>query len=115
ATPAFAGIMSLVDQKTGSRQGQANYVLYRLAATENFLPCNASNFLPFPNPPASNCIFNDITYGDNFEGGPFTGFDYSATRGYDMTTGLGSLNVANLVNQWGNAVGSGSKIHISID
>lgn len=32
-----------------------------------------------------------------------------------MTTGLGSLNVANVVNQWTNAGGSGSKIHISID
>ena len=38
SAPSFAGIMALVNQKTGSRQGQANYVLYRLAAAENSLP-----------------------------------------------------------------------------
>ena len=32
AAPAFAGIMALVNQKTGERQGNANYVLYPLAA-----------------------------------------------------------------------------------
>jgi subtilase family serine protease len=35
SAPSFAGIMALVDQKTKSRQGQADYVLYKLAATEN--------------------------------------------------------------------------------
>ncbi len=29
--PAFAGIMALINQKSGDRQGQANYVLYPLA------------------------------------------------------------------------------------
>ena len=28
------------------------------------------------------------------------GDQYQATSGYDQTTGLGSVNVANLVNQW---------------
>ncbi len=36
STPSFAGVMSLVDQKTGSRQGLANIVLYHLAAGETF-------------------------------------------------------------------------------
>lgn len=112
ATPAFGGIMSLVDQKTGSRQGQANYVLYRLAASESFPPCNATGF---PSPPAINCLFNDITSGSNSEQGTFTNLYFQATPGYDMTTGLGSLNVANVVNQWTDAGSSGSKIHISID
>ncbi len=31
AAPAFAGILSLINQKTGSRQGNANYVFYNLA------------------------------------------------------------------------------------
>lgn len=110
ATPAFAGIMSLIDQKAGSRQGQANYTLYRLAASENFQLCDGSHSPHFP---ASNCIFNDVTYGFNWEPGPFTSAYYSAGIGYDMTTGLGSLNVANLVNQWNNA--ESSSIHISID
>ena len=41
SAPSFAGIMALVNQKTGSRQGQANYVLYRLAAAETLSQCNA--------------------------------------------------------------------------
>ena len=32
--PAFAGIMALINQKSGDRQGQANYVLYPLAAEQ---------------------------------------------------------------------------------
>lgn len=32
STPSFAGIMALVNQKTGTKQGQADYVLYRLAS-----------------------------------------------------------------------------------
>ncbi len=32
SAPSFAGIMAMVDQKTASRQGNANYVLYNLAA-----------------------------------------------------------------------------------
>ena len=33
--------MALVNQKTGSRQGQANYVLYRLAPRKHLSQCNA--------------------------------------------------------------------------
>jgi hypothetical protein len=107
ATPAFAGIMALVKQKTGARQGQANYTLYRLGANENFPACNSSG-------PAGNCIFNDITIGGNNVPGPFSPSEYMAGTGYDLATGLGSLNVTNLVNQWGGA-GSSSNIRISID
>ena len=93
ATASFAGIMALVVQKTGSRQGQANVVLYRLAAQQQYSQCNSSS------PPASHCIFNDITDGNNgVPGGP-AGL-YPATAGYDLATGLGSVNVTNLVNAW---------------
>src|SRR4029077_8399805 len=36
STPSFAGILALVNQKTGQRQGNANAVLYQLAAAETF-------------------------------------------------------------------------------
>jgi Pro-kumamolisin, activation domain/Bacterial Ig-like domain (group 3) len=104
SAPSFAGIMALVDQQAQgtagyfTRQGLANYVLYRLAATQSAYPsqCDASNTAT---PPASNCIFNDVTVGDNVVPGEI-GNDYQAGVGYDTTTGLGSVNVANLVNQW---------------
>ncbi|HXX45758.1 MAG TPA: S53 family peptidase [Candidatus Acidoferrales bacterium] len=57
---AFAGIMALVDEKTGSAQGNINPTLYTLASQDSTATCNSSN------PPAqleSNCFFYDITAG----------------------------------------------------
>ncbi len=120
ASPSFAGAMALVDESTGSRQGQANYTLYRLAATEygststpnsaNLNSCNASN----GNTSGTSCIFHDVTVGTNAvpcdggtlncssttvgQYGVLTG--YAAGAGYDNATGLGSVNIANLVAHW---------------
>jgi hypothetical protein len=101
STPSFAAIMALVDQKMNGRQGQANYVLYKLAAAEKLTSCNASNTSGLP---ASTCVFNDVTVGNNAVPGELsygkTNPLYPATAGYDLATGLGSVNVANLVNKW---------------
>ena len=101
STPAFAGILATVAGATGSRLGQANYVLYRLAAAENLTQCNGSGTSTLP---ASTCVFNDVTVGNNAVPGE-TGYNtasakYPSTKGYDLATGLGSVNVANLVAQW---------------
>ena len=105
AAPSFAGIMALVElqaarvaNNSATRLGPADYILYRLAATQSTYPsqCNASNTTT---PPASACIFNDVTVGNNVVPGE-SGTQYQAGLGYDMATGLGSVNVANLVNQW---------------
>jgi hypothetical protein len=95
SSPSFAGIMALVDQQHGP-QGQANYVLYRLAAAESssLSQCNASKSTTLP---VSTCVFNDVTIGNNSVPGQ-TGFE--AGTGYDLATGLGSVNANNLVNQW---------------
>jgi hypothetical protein len=106
--PAFAGIQALVNQKTQARQGNANYVYYKLAAEQPTAACNSSTG------PASSCTFNDVTSGSNAvpcapgsancatEGslpvGVLTGF--SAGVGYDLATGLGSVNAYNLVHAW---------------
>jgi hypothetical protein len=94
AAPTFAAIMALVDQKTNSRQGQANFVLYPLAASQSTANCNAS-----AGPPQSPCIFNDVTQGNNNVPGQAGA---SAGTGYDLATGLGSVNATNLVNSWSN-------------
>ncbi len=94
AAPAFAAVMALVNQKTGARQGQANFVLYPLAASQT-ANCNASG------PPAPGCIFNDVTAGNNTVPGQA---GYNAAPGYDLATGLGSVNANNLVNGWGSVV-----------
>jgi hypothetical protein len=124
SAPAFAGIMALVNQKlaTGSnptpRQGNANYYLYALAQQQHTanLSCNSSSS------PVAGCTFNDTTKGNNDV--PCTGGStncsshaagtpgvlvtaaspttpaYTTTAGYDAATGLGSLNVQNVVNKW---------------
>ncbi len=55
----FAGVMALVNQRYG-RQGNANYVLYPMAAKSG-ASCNSST-APVTN---SNCIFYDVTVGNN--------------------------------------------------
>lgn len=96
STPSFAGIMALVDNATHSRQGQANYVLYRLAAKENLSQCNGSST---SSSPASNCVFNDVTTGNNAVPGEI-GSQFLSGPGYDLASGLGSVNIANLANSW---------------
>ncbi|MFY9732722.1 MAG: Ig-like domain repeat protein, partial [Candidatus Acidiferrales bacterium] len=116
STPAFAGIMALIDQKTNSRQGNPNYTLYSLAAKQAAAGCNSSSN------PASTCVFYDVTSGTiampcftgstadcstsvkSHQFGVLTG--YTTTAAYDLATGLGTVNAANLVNAWGGATGS---------
>lgn len=101
STPSFAGIMALVNQKMGGRQGQANYVLYKLAAGQTYSQCNGSKTTALP---ASSCIFNDVTVGNNAVPGEAgfgtSGAKYQSGVAFDLATGLGSVNVANLVNKW---------------
>ena len=116
SSPSFAGIMALVVQKTKSRQGQANYVLYRLAATQQYSKCDGSNT---KTPPDSGCIFHDVTAGNNAVPGEpnygKAGALYQAGPGYDLATGLGSVNVANLVNAWDSVSFNGSATSLSIN
>jgi subtilase family serine protease len=120
SSPAFAGIMALVDQQYG-RQGNANYIFYKLAQKSG-ASCTSSAS------EATSCIFNDVTVGTNagpcMKGSPNcvtnTSSDqygvlsgYNAVAGYDMATGLGSVNAANLLNQWGSVMLLGSTTTLS--
>ncbi len=90
--PSFAGIVALLNQKTGSNGlGNVNPMLYSLAASA-------------PN------AFHDITTGNNnvpctqsSKGCPTKApfqYGFIAGAGYDQVTGLGSVNVTNLANAW---------------
>jgi hypothetical protein len=114
SAPAFAGIMALVDQATNSDQGQPNYVLYRLAASENLSQCNGSSGA---SPPVSNCVFNDITMGNIAVPGEIgygsSSAQYQTGAGYDLATGLGSINGANLVSTWSSVTFNASSTTLS--
>jgi subtilase family serine protease len=69
--PAFAGIMALIDQKSGDRQGQANYVLYPLAGEQYVSYSSATqpslaNCAAYLGPQVlSGCYFHDISATPN--------------------------------------------------
>ena len=69
--PAFAGIVALIDQKSGIRQGQANYVLYPLAAaqyankTDATQPGLAACAAYLGPQVSSGCYFHDISATPN--------------------------------------------------
>lgn len=125
AAPIMAGIQALVNQKTGERQGNPNFVYYKLAAkqygTKGDKGCNST----LGNGVASSCIFYDVTQGDNdvdctvtaefgnnncyLPSGEYGVLSTSksayqpafvATTGWDFATGIGTVNALNLVNDW---------------
>ncbi len=100
ASPAFAGIMALVNEKMGTPQGVPGFALYKLAGKQanafHDVPSGSTIGMPcYTGSP--NCVTN--TAGDQF--GVLSG--YSTTAGYDLATGLGSVDVTNLVNNWTKA------------
>ncbi|HWY02360.1 MAG TPA: protease pro-enzyme activation domain-containing protein [Candidatus Acidoferrum sp.] len=100
ASPAFAGIMSLVNQKTGTPQGVPGFALYKLVPKQ----ANAFHDVPSGSTIAMPCIAGTpnctvVTPGDTY--GVLSG--YSTGTGYDLATGLGSVDAANLVNNWTKA------------
>ncbi len=133
AAPSFAGIMALVNQKYG-RQGQADFVLYPLATQfpsafndvtvgSNSVPCAYAAPAVTATVPASvDCIaaanpliYQDATYGPITEGQIGTGTtpEYNAATGYDLATGLGSIDANNLVTNWGNVKFAASTVTLA--
>ncbi len=108
AAPSFAAMMAMIVQQTNSRQGQANFVIYPLAAGQNAAACNATGG---PGSPQSQCIFNDITQGNNDVPGQ-TGS--AAAPGYDLASGWGSVNAANLAGNWTNMMFRASSTNLQI-
>jgi hypothetical protein len=123
STPAFAGIMALVNQQYG-RQGQAGYVLYPLAAQfpesfhdvtvgTNSAPCDitTSGCIPVSNPAIIDRYLGDPSGGTITEGqiGYGTTAEYNAGVGYDLATGLGTIDAANLVKNWNKVTFAATK------
>lgn len=152
-SPEMAGVMALINQKSGAPQGLPLRQLYSLASQQNYLSCSAEG------PPASTCYFHSIDQGTNampcdngasiggaiYSNGwrtyPSTpeyvgtvspnctalvsgdtvgtltsssvvtttnpsGVAYRASAGYNLATGLGTPNVANIVYAWVSQAGT---------
>jgi subtilase family serine protease len=106
STPSFAGLMAIVNQYTNTTNGNPNSKLYALASS-------------------APSVFHDVTSGSNAvpcEGGspscsasaPSTNVGtmkgYSAGAGYDLATGLGSVDANALVTAWGGTAAAGPTI-----
>jgi hypothetical protein len=93
ATPVMAGVLAMVSQSLGGKRlGQVNTTLYNL-------------YSQYP------AVFHDITQGNNsvlcIAGSTDCGSNlfmngYAAAAGYDLASGLGSIDVTQLIQNWGN-------------
>ncbi|HEY6378472.1 MAG TPA: S53 family peptidase [Candidatus Dormibacteraeota bacterium] len=94
AAPEFAGIVAMADQVAGHRLGNINNALYGLRYGHGGLV--------------------DVTQGNNTFG-PFTNSDgksytvsgFSAGKGYDLASGLGTINAARFVPALAGEAGDG--------
>ena len=94
---AFAGLMAMVNQSTGSMQGNPNFHFYPLSTISG--------------------VYHDVTSGTNevpcagaspqcsstTSGGYGVTTGYSAGSGYDLATGWGSVDANALVTNWSAA------------
>ena len=87
ASPSLAGVMTLLVQKTGQRQGNVNVRLYQLASSQ-YAGGGAG-------------VFHDVVAGSNSVPG-VTG--YAGGAGYDLATGLGSVDASALLGNWSGSV-----------
>jgi subtilase family serine protease len=92
----FGGMLALIEQKIGTRIGNANPTIYALGNKVAYY--NAT----------STSVFHDITTGNNSD--PCTAgtpncpnggtIGYNAGPGYDLATGWGSVDLNNLASDW---------------
>jgi trimeric autotransporter adhesin len=109
SAPAFAGILALVEQSTGGRLGQAAAQLFNLYngshASAIFHDVTQGNISVACTQGSPNCTKN--TAGYFFETG------YNTTTGFDLATGLGSVDAAQLINYW-NTASSGVTANVTV-
>jgi subtilase family serine protease len=120
ATPIMAAIQALIDQYTKSRQGNPAPTYYKLAAAEYGSSGNTGCRATRGNSIGAGCIFHDVVAGDVYTDcrgsidcyrpsgtyGVLSALDttyepaYGVRPGYDLATGLGSVNANNLAKNW---------------
>jgi len=129
--PIMAGAQALINQAMSGAQGNPNYVYYALAA-------NGSNVCDSSSGDSGACVFHNVTLGDMTvncggaencfgTGAPERGIGrrqqgngalstststyspaYLTGTGWNFATGIGSVNVFNLLNSWMTTMQSGA-------
>jgi len=113
-------VQALINEKAGASQGNPDPAFYSLAAAEYATGGNPSCNSSLGNGVSSSCIFYDVTLGDitvdctgsqncydssagygvlSTSSGSYAPA-YGVAPGWDFASGIGSVNVANLVNNW---------------
>ena len=111
SSPAMAGILALIEQKYGP-QGQANYILYPLAAQHpsafhdittgsNIVPCQQGT---------PNCTLSAAK--DNTNG--YYTFGFYAGPGYDLATGWGTVDANQLFTNWNSLSFKSASTNLSL-
>jgi subtilase family serine protease len=133
SAPSFAGIMALVNQKYGP-QGQADFVLYPLSKQypaafhdvtvgTNSVPCEISPTVSTDCIAVSSPITISVTYSNGTTGNVTEGQigntttltpEYNAGVGYDLASGLGTVDANVLVADWNKVSFSKSTTTLSI-
>jgi hypothetical protein len=107
--PTMAGIQALINQQqaalnpnspSSTRQGNPNFFYYPIAAAQNETVCDSDTYLTTG---SKACAFHDIQTGNTYTPASTrntTEIGWSAGVGYDLATGLGSPDAANLAALW---------------
>ena len=120
ASPIMAAMQSLVNQVNGTSAGNPNPIYYSLASAEYGATGNSSCNSSLGDGVAGTCVFYDVTRGDinvdcrgshncYLPSGTYGVLStsnsqyqpaYGTGSGWDFATGIGTVNVNNLVNNW---------------
>ena len=129
AAPILAGIQAIINQTSERYQGNPDFVYYLLAGLEYGFKGNSSCNSTLGNQTSADCIFYDVTLGDNdvnclplvVDGSTLGSFDcyydgatngvlststksykpaFVAGKGYDYASGIGTINAYNLARSW---------------
>jgi len=104
AAPGMAGVAALIDQQSGSAQGNLNPSLYSMAAGT---PA-AFHQVSVASSGVTNCstatpsMCNNSIPGPTALTGGQAGYQLGATGGYSEVTGLGSLDVGQFISSYTN-------------
>lgn len=111
AAPVFAGMMAILNEAKGYTEGQGliNPTLYGLAATSSTYS-SAFHDVTAGTSSGTSGVGNQCKAGTTYCGSGTDTTEYPTATGYDEATGLGSVDLANLITAWPEETGSSASL-----